>query len=745
MKDIIVDRINSLKHYTKNNIQELSKANIPYLSDIKLIEQYSYRLEGKTYVCPSNCKIFMSMNLPYSSIPNSTDNTYSMSFLEAVNYKDIFPILLFINGKFIKWSDITLIKDSFYSYLIVNEIDDLGDSYAINTITIPEIRATYTEDVKTVNITSGCIFFFDKLTDLYVSSPAIDGIYTTISIDNTLDISVYKNTVYSNNRFYIPESQKIEKDSVFIFNEGLLYDPNKIIDYPLNIFNVISTTKTMVRILSFSYINGNSSKDNDTSIVNISNARTRLLAEQDSDFFTNISERFNFDFNSKDSETNMTTALKYIMNYNPVLMNQVYKDASHIKSITYTGKEMINVVNSSDGYIHLSRKLSDNFDCYMIIFKNGYLYDDYKNARYRNNEFLFKINVTSTNATDVFEILYFLDIDNRIMETRLWSGEDDTVILDPDFNLDNLIIASPTPHNNSFNIDTNNDIVYTLDFEANRVTDGTANIILKDSFYYDKLLYFGSKKQFRYYCKYNTESKTIYDFILPDEFKLCNKKEGYMIFINGVYIDQSLYSVTISNEEDPFYILSLYMDIGLKINDKLELFYIGNVLNKVYENTDKINTSGNIILDSSKLKYPFDNDLYLIFIDGRKSLPSEITNIDSQKLNITTTSSNIISRVSIIQFVEENELLYSFFNNNSDLLSTTIGSLSDSDLTALFSSSTISVDLPINSLDLDDRMLRIVRDYWMKAYINNGDEMPISFNNYYSDNQIIDTGNLSDD
>ena len=90
MKDIIVDRINSLKHYTKNNIQELSKANIPYLSDIKLIEQYSYRLEGKTYVCPSNCKIFMSMNLPYSSIPNSTDNTYSMSFLEAVNYKDIF-------------------------------------------------------------------------------------------------------------------------------------------------------------------------------------------------------------------------------------------------------------------------------------------------------------------------------------------------------------------------------------------------------------------------------------------------------------------------------------------------------------------------------------------------------------------------------------------------------------------------------------------------------------------------------
>ena len=39
--------------------------------------------------------------------------------------------------------------------------------------------------------------------------------------------------------------------------------------------------------------------------------------------------------------------------------------------------------------------------------------------------------------------------------------------------------------------------------------------------------------------------------------------------------------------------------------------------------------------------------------------------------------------------------------------------------------------------------MRIVKDYWMKSYINTGDEIPIHFNDYYEDGEIIDTGNLS--
>ena len=146
----------------------------------------------------------MSIELPYTSIENSLPNVYSIPFKEAVEAKDIYPLLIFINGKFIKWSDITLVKDVFYSYLIIANINSIDDKFDIHTITIPEVKITYKENNSTFD--GNCIFFFDSNTDLYVSSPQNDKIYTTISIDNDNDINLYKNSVYSNNRFYIPLS-----------------------------------------------------------------------------------------------------------------------------------------------------------------------------------------------------------------------------------------------------------------------------------------------------------------------------------------------------------------------------------------------------------------------------------------------------------------------------------------------------------------------------------------------------------
>jgi len=125
MKDIIIDRINELKFYTESNIKNLANSKIPYRVDLNPIEKYSYRLDGKIYnPAVEFSKILVSQDLPYTNIPNSTSNTYILSFQDAVLQKDIYPILLFINGKFIKWSDITLVKDDFYSYLIIKNMKE---------------------------------------------------------------------------------------------------------------------------------------------------------------------------------------------------------------------------------------------------------------------------------------------------------------------------------------------------------------------------------------------------------------------------------------------------------------------------------------------------------------------------------------------------------------------------------------------------------------------------------------------
>lgn len=739
MKNIIVDRINELKHYTKDNIQNLAKGNIPYRANLELLEKYSYRLDGADYKPPLEySKIFVSQVLPYTN-SSSTEEIYTLPFKDAVEQQDIYPILLFINGKFIKWSDITLVKDFFYSYLIVQNMKGIGEVYTVETIVIPETNITYKENVITPE--SNCIFFFDSFTDLFVSSPS-GKVYTTFALNNNQTVDIYKNRIYTNSKVHLPINYKIEKDSFFVFNDGLLYDVNKIEEYPLNLFEVSGDKSVYVNVLAFGYMNSNIPKDNESTIVNKPIAISKQILNQEQKFFEDISERFNFDFTEKDSESNMSQALRYIMDYNPTLMNQIYKDKSNIISKVFTGKELIGSMKT-DGFVHFSRRIYDCFDCYFIVFKNGYLYENYKTSIYRNNEYMMRLDDVS--PTDVFEILYITDVDNRTDNIVLWSGGDDILTIDPMVNVENMILASPTPHTHLYNHERGDNIVYTIDFEANRVDEDKVNIILKDSYYYDKRLLLGSKKQFRYHCMYNTSLNSATEILLPEEFKMCNDKRCYMIFINSVYIEPLSYSITTYNLEDPFYRIGVYFDREILPNDKIEVLYIGTILTKVYENTSKINNSGNILVDSGKLKYPFDYELYMIFIDGRKSIPSEITNIDSKRFNITTTSSQIINRVSLIQFVEEDEILYSFFKNNTDLLSSIIDKLSDEEIKALYSKGTGNLQTTYieSSTSLEDRMLRIVRDYWMKAYINNGDEMPIHFEGYYNDGQIIDTGNIS--
>jgi len=740
MKDIIIDRINELKFYTESNIKNLANSKIPYRVDLNPIEKYSYRLDGKIYnPAVEFSKILVSQDLPYTNIPNSTSNTYILSFQDAVLQKDIYPILLFINGKFIKWSDITLVKDDFYSYLIIKNMKDVGEIYTLDIIVIPEINTIYTENVTSPK--SNCIFFFDSNTDLFVSSPSSGKMYTTISLNNIPDIDIYKNTVYSDNKFNLPLDYKYEIDNLFVFNDGLIYDSSSVTAHILNTFNVSTPKSIFVSILAFAYKIGNTPKDNENTIINKNIATNRLLANQNIDFFNSISERLDFEMtNSKDIETNMSNSLRYIMDYNPQLMNQIYKTKSNISTQSYTGKELIGCMQT-DGFVHLSRRRNNIIDCYFIIFKNGFLYEHYKSSIYKNNEYLFRLD--NVKYTDIFEILCVSNVDNGITGIKLWSGEDDIITLSPSINIDDMILASPTPHTHLYNHERNDNIIYNVEFEAIRVSEDKVDLKLKDSYYYDKTLYIGSKHQFRYHCIYNNKSTSITEIILPDEFKMCSEKRCYMIFINGKYIDISSYDVTIYNSEDPFYNIGVYLDQEILPNDKIEVIYVGNILSKVYENIDAINNSGNILLDSSKLKYPFDNELYMIFIDGRKTILTEINNIDSNRFNIKTTSGQIVNKVSIIQFIEEDEILYSYFKDNSNLLSSIINKLTEDDIKSLYSTSNISTNYVSNDIDLKYRMMRIVKDYWMKSYINTGDEIPIHFNDYYEDGEIIDTGNLS--
>lgn len=738
MDQRIIDQINKLRNSTSDYLKEVSESKVPFISNsIYLSERQKFSFRGKSYPSPKiNSMIFLVQNIPYTNLStNKKEYTFQKPFYDAILDHDIFPFLLFLDKKFIKWSDITLIRDNHYSYLMIDNISN--PDCIVDTIMIPYTNIEYKENV--IN-PKDYTFLFDS-DSLYQYGVIKDKIYTTISISDD-DLLLVNQEMFCNTKFHIPVDQRIDINHIISFKNGLLMN-HDINDYTLNVFSINDKDNTSCYYYGFIYKYSDQLFDNEISIRNKDAAIQDLIYNQNPTLFESLKERFNFKFDlSKDNETNMATALRYIMDYNSSLMSKIYKDKARILSRFYSGKALLNSVRN-DGYIHLSRRIKDNTNAYIIIFKNGYLYNDYQNGIYKNKDFLFK--VIDVKPDDKFEIMYILDIDNNIYNFRMYSLDDDILKIDADIDIDNMILMSPTPYNHNFeNLERNDEILYTVDYEYKRIDSEHIKLILKNSFYYDKLLFMGSKRQFRYFCKYNLSDEPTYEFILPDTFKMCNNFDSYMVFLNGVFISKENYEISVFNPDDPFYNMEVYLNTPINKSDKIEVIYVGHIFKEIYR-SENINTSGNILIDMSKMKYPFDKDNYIVFNNGKKLYDSELYNIDSHRFSIST-SDTLSNQISIIQYIDEEEVLSSLFENNTDLLNSICNSMTEESMTRYYSRNSLNIAPIKDKGDLitkDERIMRMIKNYWLKSYINYGEEMPISI--YNKDDIIIDTGNISDD
>ena len=737
MKKNIIDSIENLKHHTNSAIRNIQLANIPALYELNLERRYGFSTHGfKHNLINEDSLVFVSDNIPFVSTQKR--HTYCDTLEKLVESGEVLPFLLFLNHEFVKWSNIVIIKDCKYSYLIILNYDYDVEIYTKECIVVPQ----YVKYIENKGVMNNNTIFAFRSDNRLVTNPEEGKTYTTIDLINTDEIyhetgSVTKGIV----KVKLNEEKKFNKENIILFSNGYLASSwLPIKPYGLGLFELDwnSDIPAYTRYKLFYYNKANESKDNIQNIKNKRQLASTIRSDNKvPDFLVKLNEGFDFNYDRKLSyEENVYNSLDYIMKYNSGLLNDVYKDKSNIISRVYTGTH-INSKMDDNGYVTMSRRIDSDTSSHVMIFVNGVLYKGYSELKYRNKDFIFP--VIDIGNKDIVEILYFKDIDNRRIKLVFDSLGDDIHIMDSSLNMDNMKLFTMNVETHEFNIERKDHVQYEIGYEYERLDNNKIKIIPENSFYYDRTLSLASKRQFRYASKIVKEC-TI-DLALPDDFKFCNEKDKYLVFINGRKIDNENFKVTIVKPTRPFDDISTYVNIPLEKGDKIEVFYVPDRMEEIVIQPE-IPLSGTIVIDKSKISYNFNKDIYLLFINGKKINPDQMVDIDQNIIKIITDVKSI-KNLSIIKHVEDEDILSVVFNENRDKISEIFDTLSSEQIDKLYDGEImkdLEEDFKSNTISMQSVMYKIINDYYMRPYINNGESFVYDFDEEFIEKD--DDGNI---
>ncbi|MGL5329519.1 MAG: hypothetical protein ACRDD7_09630, partial [Peptostreptococcaceae bacterium] len=190
--------------------------------------------------------------------------------------------------------------------------------------------------------------------------------------------------------------------------------------------------------------------------------------------------------------------------------------------------------------------------------------------------------------------------------------------------------------------------------------------------------------------------------------------------------------------------LAIYFNIELKINDNIEIFYVSDSLEEIVYEID-IPQSGIITINKNSLPYGLDPNLYLVFVNGIKLRKDQLHGMSSNKIKISTSLTST-KNVTIIKHISDVEILKEIFNSNISELEYSINNLSMTYINDMYNDSSTynNIDSNIKEPIIDNKVVlyNIIRDYYMKPGINNGDVFEfdfenIEFNEKDSDNNIL--------
>ena len=376
MLNDIINRVEELKRHTKTNVDEVEKSKIPIIYDLKLEERFEYNLHGSEFMqWRDDTLLFLAHNIPFrTGWMNIKNHSFNKSFKQMVDNNEIIPFMMFINGKFIKWSDIEIISDCKYSYIKISNVQEYDRlDHDISCILLPDFIVYEETCMELLNDTLA-YFMFDNRGFMVTEFTAG---YTTVIRYKKRDLFFESINLIEGKRQVVSRLDKnnvVDKNNIILFRDGKFVTNLDIEFHGMNIFSVSNNKFNSHKVLAkVFYFIGEKRADNFLQSPN-QNFITNTIYEAKNDQYIDALHGdfdFTYDKNLSYSE-NISNTLDYIMRYNSMFMDQVYIDNSPLITRNYTGKQLSEL--AKDGYVTMSRKIGKDLSTRVMIVVNGGLY-----------------------------------------------------------------------------------------------------------------------------------------------------------------------------------------------------------------------------------------------------------------------------------------------------------------------------------------------------------------------------------
>lgn len=539
------------------------------------------------------------------------------------------------------------------------------------------------------------------------------------SIDSTLlfedNYIVFKNGM-------ICTDYKIQLD---LYNFAKIYDIDKTKDYTED-GKIISSVENNVVSVKVFYNKSIDDIFGNTRVFPNQEYLKHRVAEQtvDGNDIGYINEcKELLDFQNSDKlvfEDNYKNDFDYILNYNPLLFNDLYE--SSIESTVISGEKANESLNMPVGYnnrygLKIPRMKYEDHETFAMVFVNGDLISSYKDlVIYPNHLFIPLEEEFRFNDDDQIELLYFKDCNNNEINFK--------------YNNDTTIFSKVIPQEDLklFSTEVSDILIYPdMEYDYENISfpvydkkdDGSIGVI--DNSLLGKTVTAVSSKKFIY--QNLVIDQRAYKIRLGKQFRYCDNQKQYVLFINGRRMLDDTFLITIPKVSRPFNAMYIYLTKFVSPDDRVELFYVPKELfNSNTEESITINTNGYIETDNT-LDVPFNNESYLLFINGKKIPKDNLINIDTNLLRLNkdtkTLNTLIINPVyndiipEVSDFIKENQSLY------SKLINKIKDTLGYDELDTLFNSYISISDSEENALVRNVPQIaiinEIVRDFWVTS------------------------------
>lgn len=654
--------VEELKHHTLDAINDIQVAGTPQIYDVGAYKQFEYTYDGFKY--PNNTwgtQIFSCTNLPWDK-RYCVAKIYIDSLANCIKRQEIRPILFFLNGKAIPWSDCTIVRDWSYCYLLIANHDPFETD--LSAIIFPcDIRYGEDNDVLKQEQVNG-YFYFDKngrsldfanRSSTKIRVEVIDanvwGSPTTATPHKHLGNKDTK-SVGNKVAFEVlnkPDQVSSERNMI-VFEDNLLFPDGRYYmrEFGKDVFTYErylqeGATPYEVNIKAFYWIKANSyygleEKSNNQELM-LSNSASKATGEIYKNKLDPLYTPFNFKmYRDKSYEQNIADAVAYIMRYDSSLLIQYWKDMAQTKSYTFSGEYLINRVPKDGGWLVIPRARKSQYDDYIIVFRNNKIYEYYKEIDY--TDCYFKIPIFNhVERTDTIEILHIKECDNNYYTLKV--TEDKLDYLPETLRYDNFLLFGNSPSTEDIYIPFNREtsIQYDIGFKYRNIFNErgkytNTEIKLDDKFYYGKEINVCSKRQF-HYMYYNIFSAKNKVNLSPD-FRFCHDKSRYMVYKDGVRIPPSMWELEIMSNEVQRKYISIQFAHDIEPDSLVEIFYLPVSVSLVADYSVKSvdTTNGIVVGNLDELEIPFDKDLFFVEWNYHKVNIDDIENISKNTFKI---------------------------------------------------------------------------------------------------------------